>query len=375
MQKNTLAYSANLNSNDPSFKIFTSGYSDHLLAYTVDVATHDVLFDKPINVEPNFSFGHVSYTYNSIYFVHEVNDYDGNSNTGAVSRWTIGEGETLTKQEVFVTNGQGPCHVVLDENNGILHVANYGGGSYSAYSVDKSTGQILEEIFFEDYGEGSNVDPDRQADAHAHMVFFVDHFVYVVDLGSDEIHRYQVRGDETKEIIKDPSGSTFLPPGWGPRHMTLAARYAPGAEPRIYVINELKPFISIFAIDEETGILRDVGVMETINSPGSAGAEITVHPNGHWLYCSNRDTSGAKGAILVYNILPDGNLEEVQVQPTSGSMPRHFRIQELEDDDMLFVVDQNGNTLETFLINEVTGRLTLIDVLESNNSPTFIGFL
>ena len=42
---------------------------------------------------------------------------------------------------------------------------------------------------------------------------------------------------------------------------------------------------------------------------------------------------------------------------------------------MLFVVDQNGNTLETFLINEVTGRLTLIDVLESNNSPTFIGFL
>ena len=64
-----------------------------------------------------------------------------------------------------------------------------------------------------------------------------------------------------------------------------------------------------------------------------------------------------------------------QVQPTSGSMPRHFRIQELEDNDMLFVVDQNGNTLETFLINEVTGRLTLIDVLESNNSPTFIGFL
>ena len=75
-----------------------------MLAYTVDVATHDVVFDKPINVEPNFSFGHVSYTYNSIYFVHEVNDYDGNSNTGAVSRWTIGEGETLTKQEVTLSS-------------------------------------------------------------------------------------------------------------------------------------------------------------------------------------------------------------------------------------------------------------------------------
>ena len=82
--------------------------------------------------------------------------------------------------------------MVLDEDNGILHVANYNGGSYTAFSVDKSTGAILEEIFFEDYGEGSNVDPDRQADAQANMVFFVNQFVYVVDLGSDEIHHYKV---------------------------------------------------------------------------------------------------------------------------------------------------------------------------------------
>ena len=69
-----------------------------MLSYTVDKATNKVVFDKQITVEPNFSFGHVSETYNSVYFVHTVNDYDGNSNTGAVSRWTMGE--TLTKQEV-----------------------------------------------------------------------------------------------------------------------------------------------------------------------------------------------------------------------------------------------------------------------------------
>merc|ERR1712062_320637 len=97
--------------------------------------------------------------------------------------------------------------------------------------------------------------------------------------------------------------------------------------------------------------------------------------NGQWLYCSNRDTSGAKGAILVYKIVSNGNLEEIQVQPTSGSMPRHFRIVGDEDDDLLFVVDQNGNTLETFSIGEVDGLLTFIDVQEANNSPTFIGFL
>ena len=104
-----------------------------------------------------------------------------------------------------------------------------------------------------------------------------------------------------------------MSPGWGPRHMTMAADYGPNAEPRVYVINELKHFISVFAFDEDTGILRELEAIETINAPGSSGAEITIHPNGKWLYCSNRDTSGAKGAILVYKILADGNLTLVQV--------------------------------------------------------------
>ena len=76
--------------------------------------------------------------------------------------------------------------------------------------------------------------------------------------------------------------------------MTIATNYGPNVEPRVYVINGLQPFISIFAFDESAGILRDVGVMPTVNAPGSMGAEIMVHPNGQWLYCSNRDTSASE---------------------------------------------------------------------------------
>ena len=57
--------------------------------------THHVAFDEPCNVEPQFSFGHVSKTFDSIYFVHEVNEYDGNPNTGAVSRWKINSSPSL----------------------------------------------------------------------------------------------------------------------------------------------------------------------------------------------------------------------------------------------------------------------------------------
>ena len=94
--------------------------------------------------------------------------------------------------QVKLTNGAGPCHVNLDEKNGILHVANYNGGSYAAFSINKSNGAIQERIFFESFGKGSNVVPDRQAEAHAHMVFIINDFIYVVDLGSDKIHHYKV---------------------------------------------------------------------------------------------------------------------------------------------------------------------------------------
>ena len=69
--------------------IFTSGYSDELLLYNVDEEAHHVTYQEQCKVDPQFSFGYVSKKFNSIYFVHEVGDYDGVPNTGAVSRWKI----------------------------------------------------------------------------------------------------------------------------------------------------------------------------------------------------------------------------------------------------------------------------------------------
>ena len=114
-------------------------------------------------------------------------------------------------------------------------------------------------------------------------------------------------------IIKSSYGPTSLPPGWGPRHMTMTTRFQSEEKQIAYVINELEPFISIFVFDEETGNLQDLGVIETINASGSSGAEIMLHPNEQWLYCSNRNTKGENGAVLVYHVLEDGNLENVQV--------------------------------------------------------------
>ena len=75
----------------------------------MDEATSHVAFDEPCTVEPQFSFGHVSQTFDSIYFVHEVNDYDGNPNTGAVSRWKI-------KSSPFLQLDQDPSNEMYDNS-------------------------------------------------------------------------------------------------------------------------------------------------------------------------------------------------------------------------------------------------------------------
>ena len=81
-----------------SFRVFTSGYSDQFFTYKVDEKTRNVEFDKAQSVGPQSSFGHVSQSYNSVYFVYTVTEYDGNPDTGAVSRWTMDD--TLTEKEV-----------------------------------------------------------------------------------------------------------------------------------------------------------------------------------------------------------------------------------------------------------------------------------
>ena len=64
---------------------------------------------------------------------------------------------------------------------------------------------------------------------------------------------------------------------------------------------------------------------------------------------------------------------EIQVQPTSGPMPRYFRINDIGSE--LYVVDQTKSTLDLFEINSESGKLTKKQTINSKNSPTFLGIL
>ena len=124
-----------------------------------------------------------------------------------------------------------------------MYVANYG-GSFSAFKVDPKDGKILERVYNEAFGPGSNAVPDRQKEAHPHAVnVFMDN-IYVTDLGSDKIWHYKIDGNSVIRKV----GFIETPKGYGPRHMAI---YEPLN--MAYVVFELESKIAIYKIDPYSG--------------------------------------------------------------------------------------------------------------------------
>ena len=85
----------------------------------------------------------------------------------------------------------------------------------------------------------------------------------------------------------------------------------------------------------------------------NSAAEILVHPNGQFVYSSNR----GHDTVSVYQANPkNGKLNVVQVQPVRGAFPRNINL--TPDADWLLAAGADSNTIAAHRINHETGKLT-----------------
>ena len=99
-------------------------------------------------------------------------------------------------------------------------------------------------------------------------------------------------------------------------------------------------------------------------------AEIHVHPNGKFLYASNR----GHDSIAVFSVDPaKGTLTPVEYVPTQGKAPRYFAID--PTGSRLFVANQNSGNIMVFHIDPVTGRLTATGQVLEIASPVCLKFV
>jgi 6-phosphogluconolactonase len=188
----------------------------------------------------------------------------------------------------------------------------------------------------------------RQDKPHPHSVTFSPdgHFAYVCDLGLDKIFCYRL---DASALV--PAGEFATAPGAGPRHSKFSADGK-----FFYVLNELDGTIATYACDPATGALTAKQAVPTLPE-GFTGnntcAEIRLHPNGRFVYGSNR----GHDSIAVFARNPaDGTLKRIEIVPSGGGHPRNFALS--LDGAWLVCANRDSNNLVVFKVDPVTGRLT-----------------
>jgi 6-phosphogluconolactonase len=316
---------------------------------------------------PSPSFLEIDHDRRLLFAVNEVSEFDG-QRTGSVSAFSIDPGTgKLTFLNQQASMGTGPCHLVLDKMRRHLLVANYGSGSVAVLPVSED-GRLGEASSVVQHA-GQSVNPRRQEGPHAHCVTFdpAGRFLFVCDLGLDKVMIYRFDAEKGKLVPHEPAFAT-VKPGAGPRHMAFRpdGRFA-------YVLNELDSTITTFAYDADAGKLAELQEVSTLPPSydgANSTAEIAVHPNGKYVYASNR---GHESVALFEVDADSGKLTYVEALSTGGKTPRHFGLD--RDSKYLIIANQATDTLLVCRIDERNGRLKPSGEFVNAPTPVCVMFL
>lgn len=298
--------------------------------------------------------------------VYAVNEFDGGDNFATLTAFEY----TPETHDLKVLNqvssvGQYPCHISVDNQGQFVMAANYVGGSVVLYPImdDGSLGS------YADYKkhQGSSTHP-RQEAPHAHQI--VQHtkkgYVFAVDMGADKIYRYDL--DSASMTLNEVEFFDIDPKMSGPRHMAFHPE-----RDIVYVLNELIGTIKVTALTDSSTFIGNIQMVSTQQDGDQrepASAAIKVHPNGKYLYASNR---GEINEIVIFRIGKAGELAKIGHQSTFGKTPRDFVID--PTGKFLLVANQDSDAIITFAIDQKTGLLTETGHELSVPTPVCLKFL
>ena len=301
-----------------------------------------------------------------LYAVSELGN-DGHT-SGEISSFSIDRSTgKLTFINKVSSGGGGACHLALDKAGKTIFVADYGSGRVAAIRVN-ADGSLGAQTAMDQHS-GSSVNPARQKGPHAHAVVLSPdgRFLFVPDLGLDEVFSYRLDAAAGSLTPNNPPFAT-VSPGAGPRHLAFHpnGKFA-------YVVDEMGSKISAFSYDKQSGKMTPLAEYSTLPQ-GFKGvnnsAEIAIDARGDHLYASNRGAD----TIAVFDIEANsGKLTKVQDSPVQGRTPRNFRLDPAGK--FLLAANQDSNNVVAFKVDAKNGRLTPTGNTFSVPSPVCILFL
>lgn len=330
---------------------YTSGASKgiYVARYATETGTLTPIGLAAPSVSPSFLAVHPSGR--TLYAVNESRRYNGLTNSGSVSAFSIDRSTgALTLLNVVPSRGADPCHLSPDRTGRWLFVANYSGGSVAVFPI-RDDGSLGEASQLVQFTGSTKADPVRQEGPHAHSVDISpdNQTLYVSDLGNDRIVTFAF--DATTGTLRQRA-HTMLEPGTGPRHLAFSRdrRY-------LYSLGELTATITTFTAAMEE--IQTISTLPKDYAGPKSGAEIAVDPSGRFLYASNR----GHNSIAIFMIdAEQGRLTPTGHVATGGKTPRFFAIDPAGAH--LIAANQDSQNLTVFAVDPDTGRLTHQSSLE-----------
>lgn len=331
------------------FGTYNSHGSKGIYSAKMDPDTGQLSEPKLAALAKNASFLAIAPDGRHLYCVLEIDDF-GDKPSGGIGAFRINQHGKLNLINAVPTAGGSPCHLIVDAKGRHVLAANYGGGSVCAIAIDED-GSLGARTAFVQH-TGSSVNKQRQEGPHAHSIQLdaQNRFAVAADLGLDQLLVYRYDAAKGSLVPNDPP-FTKLAPGSGPRHFA----FHPNG--RLACVNhEIASAITSLRYDPDAGRLEPIQTASTLPAKFSGEnttAEIRIHPNGRFVYCSNR----GHDSIAVFSIDPgSGKLTPLGQTPTGGKVPRNFGIDPAGR--FMLAANQDSDNVVVFRIDETSGRLT-----------------
>jgi 6-phosphogluconolactonase len=306
---------------------------------------------------------------------------------GGVHAFAINrENGSLSHLNTQPSMGVNPCFIIIDKTDSRVLVANHG-DFVKAVQVTRRNGvPVIENptddgtvALFPVKADGS-LEPacdvavferrprtETGPGAAAHSVNFdnTGRWVVACDVGFDHIYVYPFDA-ASRSLGMGRSYPT--PTGRAPRHSAFHPRL-----PYFFITNERESLLSSFQFDSKTGEVTPIATVPTIPADfkqRNALADIRIHPNGKFVYASNR---GHDSLAIVRIDEATGKMVPVDIASTLGGNPREFDFE--PSGRFLFVGNQATNQMVTFAVDPDSGRIAPTGARVEIPKPACVKFL
>ncbi|MFD1793795.1 lactonase family protein [Ochrobactrum teleogrylli] len=295
----------------------------------------------------------------TLYAVEELSAKDGAAAAALSFDKASGDMRLLGRVDAM---GDWPCHVALDKAENRLFVSNYLSGNFITCELDAAGVPTGVVVNVQRSGTGPN--ESRQEGPHVHCAAVTPdgNHVLICDAGTDEIARYSLVGGL---ITTTPDRVVKTRGGFLPRHMALSTDGS-----KLFVVHELGCSVSAYALgDDAIRLIQEISTLPADFTGESACAAIRVHPNGRFVYASNR----GHDTIVAFKVHAEsGEMEAVGWYSTRGETPRDFAID--PSGRYLVAANQDGHSLTVYEIDQTSGSLSPLGETYEIGSPVSVVF-